>query len=154
MTADPYRIEPPFIVSYSGGRTSGRMLRGILDAYGGALPLQSWALFCNTGRERPETLDFVHETEMRWGVPVVWLEYVRLPGPVTVDGRKVACHGWAQVDYATASRHGEPFHALINVLADFRREAKGAPPILPNVVQRFCTANLKIRTMRRFMDSL
>ncbi len=36
--SNPYRIETPFIVSFSGGATSGFMLRKILDAYEGELP--------------------------------------------------------------------------------------------------------------------
>ena len=31
-------------------------------------------MFCNTGMERAETLEFVNECALRWGVPIVWLE--------------------------------------------------------------------------------
>ena len=34
---NPYQIEPPALISFSGGRTSGYMLRQILDAYDGRL---------------------------------------------------------------------------------------------------------------------
>jgi hypothetical protein len=36
--ANPYRLEAPALISFSGGRTSGYMLKHILDAYGGGLP--------------------------------------------------------------------------------------------------------------------
>ena len=51
---DHYLIETPFVVSFSGGRTSAFMLRNILDAYGGSLPAQGHVVFANTGKE-PDT---------------------------------------------------------------------------------------------------
>jgi hypothetical protein len=45
---DPYQIEPPALISFSGGRTSGYMLRKILDAYDGRLPQGIVAAFAKT----------------------------------------------------------------------------------------------------------
>lgn len=56
---DPFRIEGPAVVNVSGGRTSAYMLRRVLDACGGRLPADVFAVFCNTGDEREETLRFV-----------------------------------------------------------------------------------------------
>lgn len=72
---NPYRLDPPAVVSFSGGRTSGYMLWHILESFGGKLPEDVRVVFCNTGKERPETLDFVERCGQRWGVPIVWLEY-------------------------------------------------------------------------------
>jgi len=47
-----------------------------------------------------------------------------------------------EVTYETASRKGEPFAALIE-----QRK------YLPNVVARFCTQDLKVRVIKRFMMS-
>ncbi len=66
MTNNPYQIEGPAIISFSGGRTSGMMLRKILDAHGGTLPPDVRVLFANTGKEMLETLDFVRECSDRW----------------------------------------------------------------------------------------
>jgi 3'-phosphoadenosine 5'-phosphosulfate sulfotransferase (PAPS reductase)/FAD synthetase len=124
---DPFRIEGPASISFSGGRTSGYMLWRILQAHGGKLPDDVRVVFANTGREMPETLDFVQECSERWSVPIVWVEY-----RAKVDGAKQR----AVVTHKTASRDGEPFEALI---ADRK--------YLPNAVARFCTAELKIRPM-------
>jgi len=35
---NPYLIEAPALISFSGGRTSACMLKQIIDAYGGQLP--------------------------------------------------------------------------------------------------------------------
>lgn len=124
---DPFRIEGPACVSFSGGRTSGYMLWRILQAHRGTLPDDVVVLFANTGREMAQTLDFVQECSVRWSVPITWLEY--RPKAESKKQRAV-------VTYATASRGGEPFEALITDRS-----------YLPNPVTRFCTTELKIRPM-------
>lgn len=124
-----FRVEPPAMVSFSGGRTSGYMLWRILRAHGGELPIGVHVVFANTGKERPETLDFVRACAEHWNVRVVWVERdSRAPARFNV------------VRHATASRAGEPFAQLI-------RERS----FLPNPVTRFCTTELKIRTMKAWM---
>jgi 3'-phosphoadenosine 5'-phosphosulfate sulfotransferase (PAPS reductase)/FAD synthetase len=154
----PFRLPIPFVVSFSGGRTSAYMLRRILNAFGGQLPAGGLVLFANTGKERPETLDFVERCSTEWDCPVVWLEYRRdASRPAVVKGKNgqpsIGRHGWAEVNYATASRDGRPLDDLFRVLAEYRDEAKGADPLLPNVTQRFCTAEGKIRTMGRYVTA-
>lgn len=129
----PYHIVGPAIISFSGGRTSGYMLRQILDAHGGTLPADVVTVFANTGKERPETLDFVRDCGAAWNVPIWWLE--RAPGE----------HGqrFVAVNHNSASRCGEPFKALID-----------EKQYLPNPVTRFCTIELKIRVIRDFARSL
>ena len=104
------------------------MLKHILDAHGGTLPDDIIVSFQNTGKEMPETLDFVRDCGERWGVEIVWLEWQR-------DAPK-----WRQVTYETASRNGEPFAELMATRS-----------YLPNPVARFCTAELKIRAMQGYM---
>lgn len=156
---NPFYLPPNSVVSFSGGRTSGYMLRRILDAHGGSLPKDRVVLFCNTGKERYETLDFVQECSVRWNVPIIWLEYRHISGlPVrrSKAGRPVAMNKesrtFAVVDHGTASRRGEPFEAAIGAVREFRA-AKGEVVSLPHVVGRYCTAELKIRTMGRYVSS-
>lgn len=157
MVANPYLLDTPAVVSFSGGRTSGYMLWHVIQAFGGTLPEGVKVVFCNTGKERPETLDFVERCSQRWGVPIVWLEYrMNAVGPlsVTKKGREtIGWHGWQEVDYTTASRDGRPFLDLLSVFAGFRR-LNGKCPILPNPVHRFCTGEMKTRTMNRYLKSI
>ena len=51
---DPYLVPRPAVVSFSGGRTSGFMLKRIVDA---SLPGDVAAVFANTGMEHPATRD-------------------------------------------------------------------------------------------------
>ena len=74
--ASPYRIARPAAISFSGGRSSGYMLKHVVDAYSGKLPDDVVVVvFANTGREMPATLDFVDECAKRWDVPITWVEY-------------------------------------------------------------------------------
>jgi 3'-phosphoadenosine 5'-phosphosulfate sulfotransferase (PAPS reductase)/FAD synthetase len=136
--ASPYFITGPALISFSGGRTSGFMLFQILWAHGGVLPADVHVTFANTGKEREETLRFVHECATRWGVRVRWLEWLDRE-----DASVPAAARFAEVGYNSASRRGEPMKALI------RRKS-----YLPNAVSRFCTAELKIDTMKQFMLAL
>lgn len=117
-------------IAFSGGRTSAYMLHHILEA-NGDLPDRVVVSFQNTGREMPETLDFVHECGERWGVRIVWLEY-RPDAPF-----------YEVVSHNQAARNGEPFEALIRHRA-----------MLPNQAARFCTIELKVRTVKRHLRSL
>lgn len=129
MSTSPYFIKGPAFISFSGGRSSGYMLWHILDAHNGNLPDDVHVGFMNTGKERPQSLEFVAECGERWGVPIHWLEY-DISAP----------HHTREVSFATASRAGEPFEALIR--------QRG---FLPNPVTRFCTTELKIRRSKVFM---
>lgn len=117
-------------IAFSGGRTSAYMLRHILDANAG-LPDRAVVTFQNTGREMPETLDFVQEVGSNWGVKIIWLEY-RPTAPL-----------FEVVSHNSASRDGQPFDALID-----------KKQYLPNQQTRFCTIELKIRTAKRYLVSL
>lgn len=116
-------------ISFSGGRTSGYMLWHVLEANGG-LPDRAKCIFTNTGREMDATYDFIQECSQRWDVPITWLEY-----------RDIGRPWYETVSHNSASRKGEPFEALVF--------SKGKQS-LPNTLMRFCTAELKIRTAKRY----
>ena len=118
---NPYRVPLPAVISFSGGRTSSYMLKKIVDAHGGSLPGGIHIVFANTGMEREETLQFVDVCGRAWGVEIVWVEYLW-----------DAPHRTRVVDFATASRKGEPYAALI--------DRKG---FVPSVTMRTCSGTLK-----------
>lgn len=69
---DPFKVHGPAVISFSGGRTSGYMLRRCLDA---GFDDETFVVFSDTGKERPETLVFVDECERRWGVEIHHVSY-------------------------------------------------------------------------------
>lgn len=159
---DPYivRADTNYLLHISGGRTSGYMLHQMLEAYDGTLPPNVFPIFANTGKEREETLVFLDRMAERWGVHITWVEYTyrfTFPGG---HGPKRQKNWFRQVGFDRrlypviyrggrmngtltlldrASRDGEPFRELI-----------WSRKMLPNVVQRMCTEEMKVNTAERF----
>jgi 3'-phosphoadenosine 5'-phosphosulfate sulfotransferase (PAPS reductase)/FAD synthetase len=128
--SDPFKIDGPTCISFSGGRTSAYMLWRVLQSNGG-LPEEAKVCFANTGKEDEATLRFIEECSQRWGVEIHWVE------------RRFNDVGFERVTFETASRNGEPFEALIR-----KRN------YLPNPVSRICTSELKIRAQAKYLASL
>ena len=126
---NPFKITEPTVISFSGGRTSAYMLWRVLQENNG-LPDEAIVCFANTGKEEEATLEFVRDCEKNWGVEIHWLEY------------RNADPAFERVTFETASRNGEPFESLI-------RKKK----YLPNIVARFCTQELKVLTIDRYLKN-
>lgn len=91
------------------------------------MPKGGHVLFANTGKEHDATYEFVDRISREW-CEVIWIE-------------------WSQAGYEiktaeTADRSGTPFAALI-----------AKRNYLPNPVTRFCTGDLKVKPMQRFMKA-
>lgn len=138
---NPYFLTDQSVISFSGGRTSGYMLYKTLEAHNFVLPDYVKVCFANTGKEMPQTLDFVKECGERWGVDIVWLE--RYARESREDEKNKFQYETKIADYETAARNGEPFSALIKA----RRYA-------PNPVARFCTVDLKIRAISEYLVNI
>lgn len=96
----------------------------------GTIQKDTQIIFANTGREMPATLDFVHECEQRFDLSITWVEYNET-------------NGFNLVTHQSASRNGEPFEALIK-----------KKQYLPNVVTRYCTQELKVKPMKKYLQSI
>ena len=130
---NPYKIKEPTVISFSGGRTSAYMLWRFIEANEG-LPDDCIVTFANTGKEMEHTLKFVEDCSDNWGISIVWLQYR--------SSEKVKDR-FEVVDFDTAARDGEPFSAMI-------KDRK----YLPNVFARFCTSELKVLPIQRYMRSI
>ena len=162
MKRDPFFVEGPAVISFSGGRTSAFMLHEILQR---GLQPDVHVIFCNTGKEDDRTLDFVNECAVRFCVNVRWLEYRRkyLPKYKSKDVETIAKKireaygfvfedaagrtepGFHEVSYARAARTKDPpttHHPFMNLLA-----MSG----VPNATTRLCTTEMKIRVIKKFM---
>lgn len=116
------------LISFSRGRSSAMMLKILSD--NNQIDNNTYVCFCNTGKEHEETLKFVNACAVNWEINIHWLEY-------TKEKPK-----FKEVSFDTAARNGEPFSELI--------QSKGGK-YLPNLMQRFCTVEMKIKTIERFM---
>lgn len=134
--SDPFLITGPALISFSGGRTSAYMLWRILQAHGGTLPDDVHVCFANTGKEREETLRFVHECATRWNARVRWLEWRSRLKSVPVGER------FHEVGFNSAARNGEPLAAII-----------ASKKTTPNAFRRFCTEHAKMQVLANFMEA-
>ena len=132
--SNPFKILEPTCISFSGGRTSAFMLYKILEAHDMRLPNEAKVVFCNTGKEEEATLKFVNDCSVKWNVPIIWLEFA------VENNEKIS----KIVDFETASRNGEPFELVINFYQ----------PSLPNGRSRYCSSQMKTRTMHRYLKSI
>ena len=132
--SNPFEIIEPTCISFSGGRTSAFMLYKILEAHDMSLPDKAKVVFANTGKEEEATLKFVNECSKRWNVEITWLEFA------VENNEKIS----KVVNFETASRNGEPFESCINFYQ----------PSLPNGRTRYCSSQMKTRTMHRYLKSL
>jgi 3'-phosphoadenosine 5'-phosphosulfate sulfotransferase (PAPS reductase)/FAD synthetase len=130
---NPYLLDRPALISFSGGRTSGFMLRQILDAFGGTLPDDVIPVFANTGLEDARTYAFIDKVAGMW-TDIVVLERRR--------GQAGERDAFDIRSIDNCSRNGEPFTALLD-----------EKQFLPNPTARICTQYLKIKTMAAFGKS-
>lgn len=121
------------LISFSGGRTSGYMTRRLLTECAGEYEML--VVFANTGEENEATLEFVHACDTQFGFGTVWVEAVTDPRPGVGTRHRV-------VTFETASRHGEPFEAMI------------AKYGIPNTAHPHCTKFLKRRAIESYAKSV
>lgn len=121
------------LVSFSGGETSAFMAQWLWrhkrDQYDMVF------VFANTGQENEQTLEFVRKCSDHFGFPVVWIEGVHHSEVGVGTTHKV-------VDFASASRNGEPFETFISVYS------------IPNRTTPQCTRELKAYPIRSYARSL
>lgn len=121
------------LISFSGGETSAFMGQWLIankaNQYDDLL-----CLFANTGQENEQTLDFVEQCDKRFRLNVVWVE------ANVQEGRVGTSH--KIVDYKSASRHGEPFEAVIKKYG------------IPNQAYPHCTRELKLAPIRSYLRSI
>jgi len=132
------------------------MLRRRLDEGGDFVPM-----FCNTGKERDETLDYLHEMETRWNVPLIWLEYTRVPATPAIALTYPHSRSQKTVLEQVANREKTHWFKVVSYETARRRDDSSTPfdellswaNVLPNLRNRMCSVQMKVRTMMRFLFS-
>ncbi len=122
------------VCTFSGGRTSAFMGK-MLKEHPKYKDFDKVFLFANTGKELPETLDFINKCDKDWGLNIVWLE-------ANVVYEKGVGTNFKVVDYETANRKGKPFEDML----------KKYP--LPNNMASNCTRELKLAPINKYVKSL
>jgi hypothetical protein len=120
-------------ISFSGGRTSGLMLRRLLDT---VRDTEVVTMFANTSQEDDRTLEFVDRVDREWGAKVVWLEAIVHDGHGEGTTHRV-------VDFATANRAGDVFESAIAKYGIPNKSFPGS-----------CTRELKLRPTTSYLRSI
>lgn len=118
------------VVSFSGGKSSAYMARMLQLTCDSII-----YIFANTSQEREETLSFVNECSIRWGMKIIWVEAEVHHGERIGTGHRV-------VTYETASRNGEPFEDMIKKYG------------LPNKSYPHCTRELKLAPIYSYLKQI
>jgi hypothetical protein len=127
-------------VFVSGGRSSGMMAHHMMnsDKYKNDELL---FVFCNTGMERPETIEFLHNMVKHWNLPLVLIEgkYTMIEGM----GPKHTI-----VDFDTIDMNGNVFKNAI--LEKNKKRNVG----LPNMAIPYCSRIMKSDVGKSFCDEV
>lgn len=121
------------VIAFSGGKTSAYMTKRLIDKLSHRYTFV--VVFANTGKEREETLRFVHNCDTIYGFNTVWVEAIT--NPKYRKGVKAKI-----VTYETAARNGEPFEASI--------QKHG----ISNINAPMCTRELKTYTINAYLRSV
>lgn len=133
---DRFPLREKISISFSGGATSGFMLKMLLDHFRENDPSREIAVtFCNTGLEHEKTLEFVDKCDKAWDAKVVWLE------AVVTHGERIGIRHRV-VNYDTASRNGKPFEDYIKKHG------------IPCASHPQCNSRLKVDVMDSYKRSL
>lgn len=128
------------LISFSGGETSGRMLKWLLDNKSDEYHFI--IIFANTGRENDATLLFVKQCAEFFGCEIVWVE-----SNVWGNVGKATKH--VVVDFDTATRN-QDWKKSINTPFEQAVIKYG----IPNITTAFSTRELKQKPIESYMRSL
>lgn len=118
------------LIAFSGGRTSAFMAKWIVDNLSDKYNIVT--VFCNTGKERVETLDFVKKCDEYFKLNTIWIE-----AEIQEEfGKGVVAK---VVDYESADRKGVVFR---NHIAKYG---------ISNISVPMCTRDLKTSLIKAYM---
>ena len=127
------------LVTVSGGRSSARMARHI-QTHPKYTDYNKVYVFCNTGMERPETIDFLKNIVKYWKIPLTIIEGV-------YSTEKGVGVGYKVVDFDTMDMEAKVFAQMI------ANKNKGIFSGLPNMKAPYCSENLKSLPSKKFAQA-
>ncbi len=128
------------MVTISGGRSSAMMARHIQtsEKYKN---FEKIFVFCNTGMERPETIDFLKKIESIWKIPLIKIE-----GIYSQEMGKGV--GYRIVEWNDLNMNATPFSEAI------KHKNKGKYEGLPNSEAPYCSDMMKTIPSKKLCDDI
>jgi hypothetical protein len=128
------------LVTVSGGRSSAMMAYHIHtnEKY---KDFNKAYVFCNTGMERPETIDFLKKIESEWSIDLNLIEGV-------YSSKLGVGVGYKIVSWDTLDMNANPFSESIMHIN------KGSYDGLPNQEAPYCSDRMKVQPSKKFADDI
>lgn len=128
------------LVLVSGGRSSARVARRV-QLSKKYRDYNKLFVFCNTGMERPETIDFLKNIVENWRIPLVLIEGVYSMERGVGVRHKI-------VDFDTLDMKGRVFSEMISHLNKIKWTG------VPNPATPYCSEYLKVRPAHSFAKEI
>ncbi|AZA49553.1 phosphoadenosine phosphosulfate reductase [Chryseobacterium carnipullorum] len=128
------------LVTVSGGRSSAFMARHI-QTFEKYKDFEKVYVFCNTGMERPETIQFLKDIVHHWNIPLNIIEAVFGMVPGVGISHKV-------VDFETMDMHGKVFSQSIAYMNKINWHG------VPNSAIPYCSKYLKTEPSHHFAKAI
>jgi hypothetical protein len=128
------------MITVSGGRSSAMMARHI-QTHEKYVKYEKVFVFCNTGMERPETIEFLKNIEKHWNMPIVKIQGVYSNDLGTGVKYKI-------VDWENLDMKAKTFSKMIE------HKNKGIFKGLPNQNAPYCSENLKTLPAKKLCDDI
>lgn len=123
------------LISFSGGRTSAYMTYWLLNHWNRRHEFEKIVVYANTGKEEPETLEFVEKCDKHFEFNLVWVE-------AKINAEMGVGTDFHITDYHKAERKGKPFE---NMIAKYG---------IPNQAFPHCTRELKTVPIQKYARSI
>jgi len=133
-------MDSNLMITVSGGRSSAIMAKHINESPKYA-KCKKIFVFCNTGMERPETIDFLKKIEIEWNIPLVKIEGVYSDKLGTGVKYKI-------VDWENLNMTARPFSEAI------MHKNKGIYNGLPHSQAPYCSGMLKTIPAKKLCDDI
>lgn len=140
----------PHVMKFSGGRSSGMLLKLFLDKGWLRAPRGDVVIFNNTSAEHPATYEFTRQcatyAENEYGIPFFWIEFATYEDVYGGDWTRSPTFRLVNRDPYSDSNpngyhwQGEAFEELVSYQG-----------FLPSRNTRTCTAHLKLEITSRFL---
>jgi hypothetical protein len=133
-------MDKNLMVTVSGGRSSAIMAKHIFENEKYS-EYKKVFVFCNTGMERYETIEFLKNIEKYWKIPLIKIEGIYSKDLGTGIKYKI-------VDYDNLNMNALPFSEMIE------HKNKGIFDGLPNQNAPYCSENLKTIPAKKLCDDI
>lgn len=144
------RRDFPHVMKFSGGRSSGMLLKLFLDRGWLRAERGDVIIFNNTSAEHPATYEFTRQcaayAEQEWGIPFFWIEFATYEDVYGGDWTRAPTFRLVNRE-PQSEQNPDGYHSCGEVF----EELVSHQGFLPSRTTRTCTTHLKLEITSRFL---